>query len=577
VEFDTSHDFSSIPDTDDAYKMGKTIGDIHFKGAKDNFGNAITWGYGFSNIADSGIYVKHDGSYGSQMYFATTNVWDTGPIAAMVIDGLGNIKALRSEFVGNLKGTADNANSSTAVIGSKATTNADRHVWFSDSAAETQRAYDDDFIYNPATNTLTIGSTAQGYYKISKLNSSTINSSGKWTIILLHPDTTSNVNDSLPSGYAVDGEITLHRTRGCCITNIKITSCAGYSSSWNSAIMELNHDSNYSEFKLITCTYDSKTYRAICFKAGQDVERAQFRGFTFNPDANFGKIIPTVAVKDNLYNVSGNGITNIADYTALKKKNITASDVIINASNLIPESDNNLTLGSSSLKLLNVYATTFTGNATTATTASTINGFTRRATSDCTWGTLTASNGYTPVYWGNTASNGGIGFSDKDDKTYMQIDGDYYAQEGTKLVLHTGNYTSYVNTTNFPGLNSVGDITGVTAGAGLGGGGTSGSVTLTNAGVRSATINGNYLRVNTNGTNADLTIPYATNADMLDGLHDYDYFLRSASSDLAYGDVLFHSLYNEGFACKVETTKTKASLITNTTRYSTSGWTEVTD
>ena len=36
--------------------------------------------------------------------------------------------------------------------------------------------------------------------------------------------------------------------------------------------------------------------------------------------------------------------------------------------------------------------------------------------------------------------------------------------------------------------------------------------TFYNSGVRSTTINGNYLRVNTNGTNADLTIPYATNA-----------------------------------------------------------------
>ena len=39
--------------------------------------------------------------------------------------------------------------------------------------------------------------------------------------------------------------------------------------------------------------------------------------------------------------------------------------------------------------------------------------------------------------------------------------------------------------------------------------------TFSNSGVRSATINGDYLRVNTNGTNADLTIPYATNAHRL--------------------------------------------------------------
>lgn len=35
---------------------------------------------------------------------------------------------------------------------------------------------------------------------------------------------------------------------------------------------------------------------------------------------------------------------------------------------------------------------------------------------------------------------------------------------------------------------------------------------FSNSGVRATTINGNYLRVNTNGTNADLTIPYATSA-----------------------------------------------------------------
>ena len=43
--------------------------------------------------------------------------------------------------------------------------------------------------------------------------------------------------------------------------------------------------------------------------------------------------------------------------------------------------------------------------------------------------------------------------------------------------------------------------------------------TINNSGVRATTINGNYLRVNTNGTNADLTIPYATNADFSDKTH----------------------------------------------------------
>ena len=41
---------------------------------------------------------------------------------------------------------------------------------------------------------------------------------------------------------------------------------------------------------------------------------------------------------------------------------------------------------------------------------------------------------------------------------------------------------------------------------------TSGTRTITNTGVRAVSISGNYLRVNTNGTNADLTIPYATYA-----------------------------------------------------------------
>lgn len=67
----------------------------------------------------------------------------------------------KNGFVGNLTGNATSAGSATTAINVSAqagTTNANRHIWFSDSATETKRAYDDDFKYNPSTNVLTVGS-----------------------------------------------------------------------------------------------------------------------------------------------------------------------------------------------------------------------------------------------------------------------------------------------------------------------------------------------------------------------------------------------------------------------------------
>ena len=86
-----------------------------------------------------------------------------------------------------------------------------------------------------------------------------------------------------------------------------------------------------------------------------------------------------------------------------------------------------------------------------ATKAGTLDCFARKATANCTWGTLTASNGYTPIYWGDSASGGGIGFSDKGGQTFMQIDGDYYAQEGAYKVWHAGNLTKVSQLTNDAG------------------------------------------------------------------------------------------------------------------------------
>lgn len=61
--------------------------------------------------------------------------------------------------------------------------------------------------------------------------------------------------------------------------------------------------------------------------------------------------------------------------------------------------------------------------------------------------------------------------------------------------------------------------------------GYTGKVTITNTGVHSTTINGNYLRVNTNGTNADLTIPYATSAGSLGGYNISNFMVYADHSE----------------------------------------------
>jgi hypothetical protein len=76
--------------------QGTSIGTIHLdpENTGDNFGNAITFGasdWSDGNNAQAGIYVRSDASYGTKMYFATTNSYVTGSQTRMMIDHLGNI------------------------------------------------------------------------------------------------------------------------------------------------------------------------------------------------------------------------------------------------------------------------------------------------------------------------------------------------------------------------------------------------------------------------------------------------------------------------------------------------------
>lgn len=55
--------------------------------------------------------------------------------------------------------SATTAGTATNVSAGEGTADAARHVWFSDSATETKRAYSDKFKYNPVTNNLTVNVT----------------------------------------------------------------------------------------------------------------------------------------------------------------------------------------------------------------------------------------------------------------------------------------------------------------------------------------------------------------------------------------------------------------------------------
>ena len=76
------------------------------------------------------------------------------------------------------------------------------------------------------------------------------------------------------------------------------------------------------------------------------------------------------------------------------------------------------------------------------------NNFLNRALSSAIWGTLTTSNGYTPIFWMDSVNGGGVAFSDYNGQTFMQIDGDYYANEGRSKVWHAGNLTKVSQLTN---------------------------------------------------------------------------------------------------------------------------------
>lgn len=75
---------------------GTTVGSLHLDpgATTDHVGSAITWGAsdaGSGDNAQAGIYVRTDGSYGSKMYFGTTDSYAAGSKTRMLINQSGQV------------------------------------------------------------------------------------------------------------------------------------------------------------------------------------------------------------------------------------------------------------------------------------------------------------------------------------------------------------------------------------------------------------------------------------------------------------------------------------------------------
>jgi hypothetical protein len=124
---------------------GTAVGTIHLDPGvdTDNFGNAITFGASDSSAgatAMAGIYVRTDGSYGSKMYFGTTDSYAAGSKVAVTIDesqrvGIGSTAPTQGKlvvnggvyatsFTGSLFGTASYATNALSASYSLNTTSA---------------------------------------------------------------------------------------------------------------------------------------------------------------------------------------------------------------------------------------------------------------------------------------------------------------------------------------------------------------------------------------------------------------------------------------------------------------------
>ena len=126
-----------------------------------------------AKVADSGNGQDTTFGYSKSGLSSTSDiaVWDGYELRKITPANLKTSLSLAKGDVGlgNVDNTADANKVVKGVSGIAGTANSNRHVWFSDTSPETSRNYDDDFMYNPSTNVLTVGSITGNTASATKL------------------------------------------------------------------------------------------------------------------------------------------------------------------------------------------------------------------------------------------------------------------------------------------------------------------------------------------------------------------------------------------------------------------------
>ena len=212
------------------------------------------------------------------------------------------------------------------------------------------------------------------------------------------------------------------------------------------------------------------------------------------------------AVKEAIAAVEGGKVKATAKSDNVNYKLLaTASDSPTSGALTEAVYGTDITLNPSANTINASLARTFSGSTVSETPIITVSGSTDGF--KLTYGSETADLGITKLYTTDDA-NAKLSFGNMVSSTYKEA---LVITNGSANL--TGTVNGYTIGKSVPS-DAVFTDTTYTANNGVSLSGT----TFSNSGVRSATINGNYLRVNTGGTNADLTIPYATKAGSADKL-----------------------------------------------------------